>query len=123
VFLESTAGLGERMHSRLSEVMQAALVLWGRTMQYNMKTSSLEGLLANLCMSNLLLEWLNPPLAKHLDHIRIHLLRRPLRTDPNHFPLLLKLVNDGHARLDERAEALLDALHVVVCAARRLAAV
>lgn len=63
------------------------------------------------------------PLLEPLLHILVHFIRAPLRTDFDHLALLLELVDDGHACFDKHAEPLLDALEVVVCAARRLAAV
>lgn len=68
------------------------------------------------------LDRLHTPLRKHPLHILIHIVRATLCIHPDDLALFFHLVDNRHARLDKYAEPLLDALHVVVCAARRLAA-
>jgi hypothetical protein len=66
---------------------------------------------------------LNTPLREVLDHIRVHLIWRPLGINLDDSALALKLIDHRHARVDKGAEALLDRFNVVIRATRRLAAV
>jgi len=97
--------------------MYCAIILWEPSIVMMSKE------LCVLRLHKLELDGLNTPLGKELLDISVDLVRVPLGVDLDYPALLLKLVDHGHARFDKGAEALLDRLEVVVCAARRLATV